>query len=135
MFCQNNKFWHRKNMVKCNVLVSIGCGRGLICKNTHCWKNYALCIFQKWLKNTLTQFLVKYFIICFQHSWKMLFEPLAVFFYRKIHKCIQTKYLTDPNEARGWFTLIHSVTHSVILCEKVFTSPPLSNGWRWCFYS
>ena len=32
-------------MVKCNVLVSIGCGRGLICQNIHCWKNYVLCIF------------------------------------------------------------------------------------------
>ena len=37
-------------MVKCNVLVSIGCGRGLICKNIHRWKNYALCIFSKVIK-------------------------------------------------------------------------------------
>ena len=47
LFCKNNKFCHRKKLVKRNVLVSTGCGRGLICKNIHRWKNYVLCIFSK----------------------------------------------------------------------------------------
>ena len=148
--------WPPKTMVQCNVLVFIGCGRGLICKNIHCWKNYALCIFSKvikklevktkmktsdwaFLKNarldvfgffithhffitfekihkayffqhsrflahsTLTQFSVKCFIIFFQHSWKMLFQPFADFF-TKIHTCLQIVYLADLGEAKGWFT-------------------------------
>ena len=40
----------QKNMVKSNFLVSMGCGRRLICQNIHCWKNYASCIFSKVIK-------------------------------------------------------------------------------------
>ena len=40
----------QKSMVKSNFLVSMGCGRRLICQNIHCWKNYASCIFSKVIK-------------------------------------------------------------------------------------
>ena len=40
----------QKNMVKSNFLVSMGCGRRLICQNIHYWKNYASCIFSKVIK-------------------------------------------------------------------------------------
>ena len=40
----------QKNMVKIKFLVSMGCGRRLICQNIHCWKNYASCIFSKVIK-------------------------------------------------------------------------------------
>ena len=140
-------------MVKCNVLVSIGCGRRLICINIHCWKNYASCIFWKVLKklevkqkrktsdwaflknarldvfgffithhflmtfekihkayffqhsrflaySTLKQFSVKCFIIYFQHSWKMFFQPFADFFHKNTHMSSNSIF-SRPGQSQG----------------------------------
>ena len=32
-------------------------------------------------------------------------------------------------------SFIHSVIHSVMVCENIFLTPPRPNGWRWCFQS
>ena len=155
-------------MVKCNVLVSIGCGRGLICKNIHRWKNYALCIFSKvikklkvkkkrktsdwaFLKNarldvfgffithhflitfekihkayffqhsrflaysTLTQFSVKCFIIFFQHSWKMLFQPFADFLHKNTHMSSNSIF-SRPGRSQGliYKHLCNSLSNSLV---------------------
>ena len=39
-------------MVKCSQLIAINCGRGNICKNDICWKNYSLSGFSKVIKKT-----------------------------------------------------------------------------------
>ena len=49
-----------------------------------------------------------------------------------------SNYLADPGEARGCSTntsVIHSLIHSVIVCENIFIAPPRPNGCRWCFQS
>ena len=48
------------------------------------------------------------------------------------------KLLSDPCEARGWFTntsVIDSLIISVKVWANIFTAPPRPNGWRWWFQS
>ena len=32
-------------------------------------------------------------------------------------------------------SIIQSFSHSVMVCENIFTAQPRTNGWRWCFQS
>ena len=108
LFCLNKKFCHGKNVVKSIVLVSMGCGRGLICKNIDRWKNYALCIFSKvnkklevnkkrktsdraYLKNARLDvfgfFITYHFLITFEKNTQgILFSTLYIFAYITLTK-------------------------------------------------
>ena len=46
--------------------------------------------------------------------------------------------ISRPGQSQGCSTntfLIHSLIHSVMVCENIFMAPPRPNGWRWGFQS
>ena len=54
--------------------------------------------------------------------------------YDPVSECEQTR--AKPGAAlQTPLSFIHSVRHSVMVCENTFMAPPCPYGWKWCLQS